>query len=166
MAPSIYDIPVKRIDGSETTLAEYRGKTMLIVNTASKCGLTPQYEGLNDLYRKYKHRGLVVLGFPCNQFLNQEPGDEKAIAEFCKLNYDVHFPMFAKIEVNGPGTHPLYQLLKREARGFLGVQTVQWNFTKFLVGPDGHVLKRFKPKAEPLKIEAELATHLPEITAA
>lgn len=160
MPPSLYDIPVKRIDGTETTLAEYKGKTLLIVNTASKCGLTPQYEGLDDLYRKYKHKGLVVLGFPCNQFLNQEPGDEKAIAEFCKLNYDVHFPMFAKIEVNGPRTHPLYQLLKSEARGFLGVKTVQWNFTKFLVSPEGRVVKRYRPKVTPQQIEKELADQL------
>ena len=162
MAPSIYDIPVTRIDGTQTTLAEHKGKTMLIVNTASKCGLTPQYEGLNDLYRKYKGLGLVILGFPCNQFLNQEPGDEKQIAEFCRLNYDVHFPMFAKIDVNGSGTHPLYFLLKSEARGFLGVKTVQWNFTKFLVSPEGRVIKRFKPSATPGKIEAELAAALPQ----
>jgi glutathione peroxidase len=161
MSASLYDIPVRRIDGSETTLAEHKGKTLLIVNTASECGLTPQYEGLNDLYRKYRHRGLMVLGFPCNQFLGQEPGDEKQIAEFCKLNYDIDFPMYAKIEVNGDNTHPLYRLLKDEARAFLWLKTVQWNFTKFLVGPDGRVVKRFRPKATPQQIEAEIAKKLP-----
>jgi glutathione peroxidase len=162
MNGSIYDIPITRIDGTETSLAEYKGKTLLIVNTASKCGLTPQYEGLNELYRKYKGRGLVVLGFPCNQFMNQEPGSEKQIAEFCKLNYDVHFPMFAKVIVNGPDAHPLYQVLKSEARGFLGVKTVAWNFTKFLVSPEGRVLKRFKPTRTPSKLEAEIAAALPQ----
>ncbi len=162
MNGSIYDIPVTRIDGTQTTLAEYKGKTLLIVNTASQCGLTPQYEGLNDLYRKYKGLGLVVLGFPCNQFLNQEPGSERQIAEFCKLNYDVHFPMFSKVIVNGPDTHPLYDLLKSEARGFLGVKTVAWNFTKFLVSPEGRVLKRFKPTRTPANLESEIAAALPQ----
>ena len=142
------------LQGPTQSLAEYAGKVLLIVNTASHCGFTPQYAGLEALYRKYKDRGLLVLGFPCNQFLGQEPGDEKQIQAFCDLNYKIEFPMFAKIEVNGSGTHPLYRLLKREARGFLGTQRIRWNFTKFLVSPEGKVLTRFATRQTPEDIEA------------
>jgi glutathione peroxidase len=167
MAPSsIYDIPLRRIDGTDVTLAEYRGKTLLIVNTASRCGLTAQYQGLEALYRKYEKRGLCVLGFPCNQFLNQEPGDEAIIAQFCKLHYDVSFPMFAKVEVNGHQAHPLFRLLKEQARGPFWSQMVQWNFTKFVVGPDGTILKRFSPSTKPEQLEAFLVAQLPGHTEA
>ena len=153
----MYDIPVTTIEGHATTLAPYRGHTLLIVNVASKCGYTPQYEGLEDLYRRYKDRGLTVLGFPCDQFGHQEPGTETEIQRFCTLNYDVSFPMFAKIDVNGPDTHPLYALLKAAAPGIAGTESIKWNFTKFLVGPDGTVLKRYASKDTPQRIESELS---------
>jgi glutathione peroxidase len=126
----------------------YAGKTILVVNTASKCGLTPQFEGLEALYNRYKDAGFVILGFPCNQFANQEPGDEQEIAEGCVLNYGVTFPMFAKIEVNGPGAHPLYKYLKKERSGLFG-GTIRWNFTKFLVDKNGRPVKRFAPTTKP-----------------
>ena len=153
---SIYDFKVKKIDGTETTIGEFKGQAMLIVNTASKCGYTPQFEGLNDLYKKYHEQGLVILGFPCNQFMNQDPGDEQAIKEFCSLNYDVQFPMFAKIEVNGEKEHPLYSFLKQKARGFFGTKSIKWNFTKFLVDPKGNVLRRYGSKDTPKAIESEI----------
>jgi glutathione peroxidase len=156
MSKKIYSIPCKTIDGKETTLADHEGKVMLIVNTASKCGLTPQYKGLEELHQKYSEQGLVILGFPCNQFLSQEPGDESAISEFCQINYGVSFPMFAKVDVNGDDTHPLFQHLKNEAKGLLGSETVKWNFTKFLVNRDGDVLKRFAPKTEPVKLTQDI----------
>jgi glutathione peroxidase len=157
---SVYDIPVTTIDGSATTLAPYRGRTMLIVNVASRCGFTPQYRGLEALYRRYQDKGLVVLGFPCDQFGHQEPGDEAEIQQFCSTTYDVTFPMFAKIKVNGDDAHPLYRALKSEQPGILGTESIKWNFTKFLVGPDGTVLKRYPSKATPESIEADLQSLL------
>ncbi len=153
---SVYSIPVKTINGKETTLLPYKGKYLLIVNVASKCGYTPQYKGLEELYQKYKDKGVAVLGFPCDQFGNQEPGDEKEIQSFCELNFGVSFPLFSKINVNGKGTHPLYAHLKKEGKGILGTQAIKWNFTKFLVAPDGEVLKRYSSQAQPEKIGKEL----------
>jgi glutathione peroxidase len=157
---SIYDFSAKTIDGAERKLDAYRGKTMLIVNVASKCGFTPQYEGLEALYRKFEGQGLVVLGFSCDQFGHQEPGDEAEIKNFCSLNYDVSFPMFAKIDVNGAGTHPLYKYLKHEAKGLLGSEAIKWNFTKFLIDKDGAVVKRYAPADTPQGIEKEVAAAL------
>jgi glutathione peroxidase len=158
---NLYDIKVKKIDGTETSLSEFKDKTLLIVNTASQCGFTPQYEGLNELYKKFKDRGFVVLGFPCNQFGHQEPGNEAEIMNFCKLKYDVEFPMFAKIEVNGGNEHALYSILKKEAPGILGTKAIKWNFTKFLVRPDGHVERRYAPTDTPAKLEQDIAGMLP-----
>ena len=157
---SIYDFSAKDIDGNEQSLAAYRGKTMLIVNVASKCGFTPQYEGLEALYRKFREQGLVVLGFPCDQFGHQEPGNENEIRNFCSLNYDVTFPMFAKIDVNGANTLPLYAFLKSEAKGLLGSESIKWNFTKFLVDRDGNVSKRYAPNDTPESIGKDLARTL------
>lgn len=154
--PTLYDFTATTIDGETQDLSAYRGKVVLIVNTASKCGFTPQYEGLEQLYRRHKDRGLVVLGFPCNQFGAQEPGDENEIATFCKTRYDVSFPMFAKIDVNGKETHPLYTWLKSEAPGLLGSKAIKWNFTKFLVDQEGQVRKRYAPNDTPAKLESEL----------
>jgi len=154
---NIHDVEVRTIDGERQTLAGYEGKHLLIVNVASKCGFTPQYAGLEKLYRDFKDQGLVVLGFPCDQFGHQEPGDESEIKSFCALNYDVTFPLFAKIEVNGPGTHPLYQLLKADAKGVLGSEAIKWNFTKFLVDPQGDVVKRYAPTTTPAAIAKEFA---------
>jgi len=152
----IYGIKVKSIKGEETELENYRGKAMLIVNTASKCGFTSQFKGLEGLYEKYNDQGLEVLGFPCNQFLKQDPGSESEISEFCTLNYGVTFPMFSKIDVNGTNTHPLYQHLKSEAKGLLGSEKIKWNFTKFLVDKEGKVLKRYAPNLEPKEITADI----------
>ena len=157
---NLYDLKVKKIDGTELSLSELKGKTLLIVNTASQCGFTPQYEGLNDLYKKFKDRGLVVLGFPCNQFGAQEPGNAEEIMNFCKLKYDVEFPMFAKIEVNGGNEHPLYTLLKSEAPGILGTKAIKWNFTKFLVSPTGKI-ERYAPTDTPAKLEKDVLEVLP-----
>jgi glutathione peroxidase len=156
----LYAIEVTTIEGRKRTLAIYRGKVLLIVNVASRCGFTPQYKGLEALYRRYRQQGLVVLGFPCDQFGNQEPGNEAEIARFCHDTYDVTFPMFSKIEVNGPGTHPLYQYLKAEKPGLLGSEAIKWNFTKFLVGRDGTVLRRYAPKDSPEKIGEDLESVL------
>jgi glutathione peroxidase len=156
----LYDIEVKTIDGRTKKMSDYAGKALLIVNVASKCGFTPQYAGLEKLYRKYADQGLAVLGFPCNQFGHQEPGAEAEIAKFCSLEYEVTFPMFAKVDVNGEETDPLFALLKEQAPGLLGTQAVKWNFTKFLVGRDGRVLKRFAPSDTPDSIEAEVAAAL------
>lgn len=153
----IYEIPLMRIDGGQTSLKEYRNKVVLIVNTASRCGFTPQYAGLETLYRKYKHLGLVVLGFPCNQFGGQEPGDEAQIAGFCETNYGVSFPMFAKVEVNGPNAHPLFVGLKKHAKGLLGSEAIKWNFTKFLIDADNHVLHRYAPTTSITRIEPAIA---------
>ncbi|OUM95361.1 MAG: glutathione peroxidase [Thermobacillus sp. ZCTH02-B1] len=152
----IYDIEVVTIDGRRITLSAFKGKVMLIVNTASRCGFTPQYAGLEALYRKYRDRGLVVLGFPCNQFAGQEPGSEAEIASFCSLRYGVTFPMFAKIDVNGPNRHPLYRYLISRKPGLLGSGSIKWNFTKFLVDREGRVVKRFGPAVKPEKIEADI----------
>lgn len=149
---SIYDFSATDIKGNEVALADYRGKVLLIVNTASKCGFTPQYEGLETLYEDLQDKGLMVLGFPCNQFGNQEPGDAEEIANFCKLTYDVNFPMFAKIDVNGEDAAPLYEFLKREATGLMGSKAIKWNFTKFLVDREGNVVKRFGPQETPEKL--------------
>jgi glutathione peroxidase len=153
---SLYDIPVTTIDGEPTTLAAHRGEVLLVVNVASQCGMTPQYEGLEALYRTHRDAGLTVLGFPCDQFGHQEPGSEADIKAFCSTRYDVTFPMFAKIEVNGEGAHPLYQHLKSEKPGLLGSESIKWNFTKFLVGRDGRVIKRFAPTDTPASIEGDV----------
>ncbi|MCB0394491.1 MAG: glutathione peroxidase [Bdellovibrionales bacterium] len=153
---SIYDIEAKTINGENTRLDVFKGKVLLIVNVASKCGFTYQYEGLEKLYEKYKDRGLVILGFPCNQFGSQEPGSEEEIKTFCKLTYGVSFPMFAKVDVNGPDTHPLYKFLKDQKPGLLGTEGIKWNFTKFLVSRDGEVLKRFAPTDKPESIEDDI----------
>jgi len=153
---TIYDFGAKTIDGDEQKFSAYRGKTLLIVNVASKCGFTPQYEGLEALYRDFKPKGLVVLGFPCDQFGHQEPGDENEIKNFCSLNYEVTFPLFAKIDVNGPNAHPLYKYLKHEAKGLLGSEAIKWNFTKFLVDSAGSVRKRYAPTDTPESIKPEL----------
>jgi glutathione peroxidase len=143
------DISVTTLDGQTRNFGSFLGKATLVVNVASKCGFTPQYTGLEALYRKYKDRGLRVLGFPCDQFGHQEPGNAQEIRDFCALNYEVTFPLFAKIEVNGPNAHPLYQALKSQAPGFLGIQKVKWNFTKFLLNGDRQVVKRFAPTTKP-----------------
>lgn len=152
MEKQFYQFEAKSLKGQKISMSEYKGKYVLVVNTASKCGLTPQFEGLEELYKKYKDNGLVILGFPCNQFANQEPGDEKSIAEGCMINYGVSFPMFSKIDVNGDAAHPIYKYLKSELKGTLG-NNIKWNFTKFLVGPDGQPLKRFSPTTKPEKID-------------
>jgi glutathione peroxidase len=153
---SIYDIQLKDINRNEQTLAPYRGSVLLIVNVASKCGFTPQYTGLEALHRKYKARGFAVLGFPCDQFGHQEPGDEVEIQQFCKLTYDVDFPLFAKIEVNGANAHPLYKLLKQQQPGILGTEAIKWNFTKFLVDGDGKVVRRYAPTDKPEDLDADI----------
>jgi glutathione peroxidase len=152
---SLYDIPLTTIDGRTITLQPLRGKILLMVNVASHCGFTPQYRGLEDLYRRHQDE-LVVLGFPCNQFGGQEPGNEAEIREFCESNYGVTFPLFAKIDVNGPNEHPLYGYLKSAKRGFLGRRRIAWNFTKFLVGRDGEVRRRYGPQVKPERIERDL----------
>jgi len=162
MATEFYSFSATSLRGEEIPMSTYRGKTVLVVNTASKCGLTPQYEGLEMLYRKYRDRGLVVLGFPCNQFANQEPGDEKSISEGCLINYGVSFQMFSKVDVNGPRAHPVFKYLKRQLGGFFGGR-IKWNFTKFVIGPDGRPLKRFGPLVKPEEMEEYLQNHLPRI---
>jgi glutathione peroxidase len=157
---SIYDFSARALDGASAPLGVYKGKTLLIVNVASKCGLTPQYEGLEELYRKFAPRGLVVLGFPSNQFGHQEPGDSTAIRNFCSTNYQVTFPLFAKIDVNGSDAHPLYKFLKREARGIFGTERIKWNFTKFLVDSQGSVRKRYAPTVKPSSIEDAISALL------
>ena len=150
---NLYDFSVQTADGETKSLAEYRGKVLLIVNTASKCGFTPQYKGLEALYRKYGSQGLVVLGFPCNQFGEQEPGDMAEIQNFCSLTYDVTFPLFAKINVNGSDAAPVYQYLKSAAKGFFGSEAIKWNFTKFLIDREGNVLGRYAPTTTPESLE-------------
>ncbi|WP_043317737.1 glutathione peroxidase [Microbulbifer sp. HZ11] len=152
----IFTIPVQTSEGKKGTLDEFKGKVLLVVNTASKCGFTPQYQGLEDLYRKYKDQGLVVLGFPCNQFGQQEPGSDNEIQEFCTLNYGVSFPIYAKVDVNGSDAHPLFSHLKKQAPGILGTEGIKWNFTKFLVGREGDVVKRYAPKDKPEQIAADI----------
>ncbi|MEO8673708.1 MAG: glutathione peroxidase [Tahibacter sp.] len=155
-----YDFSANTIEGKPVSLADFRGKAILVVNVASKCGFTPQYTGLEAMYRKFKDQGLVVLGFPCDQFGHQEPGDEAEIKNFCSLNYDVSFPLFAKIDVNGDDAHPLYKWMKKEKTGLLGSEAVKWNFTKFLIDRKGQVLKRYAPTDTPAKIEKELGAVL------
>ena len=152
----LYDIPVTTIDGRATTLADWRGQVLLVVNVASQCGFTPQYEGLERLYRAHAAEGFAVLGFPSDQFGNQEPGDEAEIASFCRLTYDVTFPLFAKTDVNGPAAHPLFEHLKAAQPGLLGSKAIKWNFTKFLVARDGTVVERYAPKEEPEKLEGRI----------
>ena len=158
----VYDYEAKTIDGQNTKLDRYAGQWLLAVNVASKCGFTPQYKGLEALYRQYKDKGLTILGFPCDQFGHQEPGDETQIKEFCSLTYDVSFPMFAKIKVNGDDAHPLYKYLKSEAKGALGSEGIKLNFTKFLIDPQGKVVKRYgsidRPEVIGKDIEKRLAT--------
>ena len=149
MKNALYECKAKDITGSEISLGDYAGKVLLIVNTASKCGFTPQYAGLEKLHEKYKGKGLAVLGFPCNQFGAQEPGNETEIQKFCQLNYDVKFPMFAKVDVNGANTHPVYRVLKSAAKGVLGTEGIKWNFTKFLVDRNGKVVDRYAPTTKP-----------------
>jgi glutathione peroxidase len=153
---NLYDIPIETIEGNATTLDAYRGKALLIVNVATNCGFTPQYKGLEALHRKYKDKGFVVLGFPCNQFGGQEPGSEAEIRSFCDRSYGVTFPLFAKIEVNGPNAHPLYRYLKSVKKGMLGREAIAWNFTKFLVGRNGEVLRRYGPRRTPEAIEKDV----------
>ena len=153
---NLYEFTVTTIDGQSESMATYRGQVLLIVNVASKCGFTGQYAGLEALYRSYRHKGFAVLGFPCDQFAHQEPGSEAEIQNFCSLNYDVTFPLFAKIEVNGGGAHPLYKYLKKAQPGLFGSEAIKWNFTKFLVNGKGEVLKRYAPTDTPEKIEGDL----------
>ena len=158
----LYQIKVKRIDGTETSLEFLRGKVALVVNVASRCGFTAQYQGLQELYRKHQERGLLVLGFPCNQFGGQEPGSDSDIASFCSLKYEVSFPMFAKIAVNGKNAHPLFVYLKKQAPGLLGNEAIKWNFNKFLISRDGTQIKRFAPAVKPLELEPEILSFLNE----
>ena len=157
---NLYRIKVTTIDGQTIPMSTYKGRVLLIVNVASKCGYTPQYAGLDALYRKHERRGLTVLGFPCDQFGNQEPGDDASIKEFCSLTYDVSFPMFSKIDVNGAGAHPLYVHLKAAKPGLLGTEGVKWNFTKFLVDRGGAVIKRYAPTDTPEAIEPDVVALL------
>jgi glutathione peroxidase len=153
---SIYDFPVETIKGDQTSLEPYKGNVILIVNTASKCGFTPQYQGLQSIYEANKDKGFTILGFPCNQFGAQEPGTSDEIQEFCELNYGVNFPMFTKVNVNGDDAHPLFKHLKAEAPGILGSKAIKWNFTKFLVDREGHVVKRYAPTDKPETIEKDI----------
>ncbi|KAA6455178.1 MULTISPECIES: glutathione peroxidase [Bacillus] len=159
---SIYDIEVRTITGEETTLRPFAGKVMIIVNTASKCGFTPQLKQLQELYDTYQQEGLEILGFPCNQFMNQEPGDETSIQEFCKKNYGVTFPMFAKIDVNGAKAHPLFTYLTEQAKGMLGTKAIKWNFTKFVVDKEGNIVGRYSPNTNPKEIEDTILKLLAE----
>lgn len=156
MTQSIYEISANKLTGEPVNLRDFAGKVLLIVNTASKCGFTPQYEGLETLYAKYRERGFEILGFPCNQFGQQEPGGADEIGAFCQRNYGVSFPMFEKIDVNGEAAHPLYQHLKSSAKGLLGSESIKWNFTKFLIGRDGQVVHRYAPLTKPLDIAADI----------
>ncbi|KUG61560.1 MULTISPECIES: glutathione peroxidase [Kocuria] len=156
---TLHDFTARTLDGREQPLSEYAGKVVLVVNTASECGFTPQYEGLEQLWRDFRQDGLVVLGFPCDQFGGQEPGTEEEIAEFCSRNYGVTFPMFEKVDVNGPGAHPLWSWLREEKGGIMG-DAVKWNFTKFLVGRDGRVIRRFAPKTAPAQLAGSIESAL------
>lgn len=155
-----YDFEARQIDGKTVPLSQFKGKVLLIVNTASACGYTPQFGGLEELHQAYGKKGLAVLGFPCNQFGSQEPGSNDEIAQFCQLNYGVSFPMMAKIDVNGATADPLYQWLSKEAPGLLGTKAIKWNFTKFLVGRDGQVLKRYSPQDEPKQLAKDIEAAL------
>lgn len=153
---TILDVSAKTLEGAERSLKDWEGKVLLIVNVASRCGFTPQYAGLEAIYRRYRDRGFEVLGFPCDQFGHQEPGDAEEIRQFCSTQYDVSFPMFAKIEVNGDNTHPLYAQLKTAAKGLLGSESIKWNFTKFLVARDGRVVKRYAPQDKPESLASDI----------
>jgi glutathione peroxidase len=154
--PTVYDFEAQQIDGKPVPLAQFRGRVLLVVNTASACGYTPQFGGLEELHRAYADKGLVVVGFPCNQFGAQDPGSNEEIAQFCQRNYGVSFPMMAKVDVNGATAHPLYQWLAKEAPGLLGSTAIKWNFTKFLVGKDGKVIKRYAPQDEPATLKKDI----------
>ena len=158
--PDLYGFSMKAIDGADQRLGDYRGKVLLIVNVASECGLTPQYEALQKLHAEYAPRGFAVLGFPCNQFGGQEPGSNADVKKFCTTNYGVTFPLFSKIEVNGANTHPLYKYLKKEAKGLLGSESIKWNFTKFLVDKDGNVVRRYASTDTPQSMEKDVAATL------
>ncbi len=159
-AQTIYDFAAKSISGTDIALSQFKGQVMLIVNTASKCGFTPQFGGLEVLHTTYAGKGLAVLGFPCNQFGSQDPGLEAEIAEFCQVNYGVSFPMMGKVDVNGPAAHPLYKWLSAEAPGLLGSKSIKWNFTKFLVGKDGQVIKRYAPTDKPADLAKDVEAAL------
>jgi glutathione peroxidase len=159
MSNNFYQFKAESLQGKEISMEEYKGKAILVVNTASKCGLTPQYEGLEELYKTYKEKGLVILGFPCNQFANQEPGDSKAISEGCLINYGVSFPVFSKVDVNGDEAHPLFKYLRKELKGF-GGDRVKWNFTKFLIDGEGNPVKRFSPTFKPEKLVKHIEKQL------
>ena len=152
---SFYDYSAENIDGKEVNMANYKGKVVLVVNTASKCGFTPQLKDLEELYKGYKDLGLVILGFPCNQFMNQEPGDNKDVKNFCEINYGVTFDMFGKVDVNGSNTHPIYKYLKEQEKGII-TKDIKWNFTKFLIDREGNVVKRYSPTTSPLKIKDDI----------
>lgn len=156
MSKSIHDFTVKNSQGKDVSLSDYKGKVVLIVNVASKCGFTPQYDGLEKIFEQYQSQGFTVLGFPCNQFGAQEPGNDQEIQQFCQLTYDVKFPVMAKVDVNGDGAVPLYQYLKSESPGILGTEAIKWNFTKFLVGKDGKVINRYAPQTEPKDIAKDI----------
>ena len=154
---SVYDYSATLADGTTTALSDYKGQVLLIVNTASKCGFTPQYEGLEKLHATHKDAGFSVLAFPCNQFGSQEPGSTEEIVEFCEMRFQTSFPLFEKIDVNGTNSHPLYKHLKSEVKGLLGTERIKWNFTKFLIDADGNPYKRYSPNTEPIKIESDIA---------
>ena len=158
--PNVYDFSAQTLTGKARKMSDFKGSVLLVVNTASKCGFTPQYAGLEALYKKYKDKGLVVLGFPSNQFGEQEPGQDTEIAEFCEVNYGVTFPMFAKVDVNGKSAHPLFKYLTSTRKGLLGSEAIKWNFTKFLVGRDGTVLERYAPTTKPEDIAADIEKEL------
>ncbi|MCA1030402.1 glutathione peroxidase [Bacillus timonensis] len=153
---TVYEFDVETINKTEVSLSDFKGKVLLIVNTASKCGYTPQYKELQDLYEQYKDKGLTVLGFPCNQFMNQEPGTEEDIQQFCELNYGVSFPLFAKVDVKGEHAHPLFKYLSENAPGILGSKSIKWNFTKFLVNSNGEVISRYAPQTNPNDIKSDI----------
>lgn len=153
---NIYNYSVKNANGENVDMSQYKGKVILVVNVASKCGFTPQYQGLEALYKEFKDTGLVILGFPCNQFGSQEPGNDSEIQQFCSLTYDVSFPIMSKINVNGSDAAPIYDFLKSSAPGFLGIEAIKWNFTKFLIGKEGQVIKRYAPTTEPKEITADI----------
>ena len=157
---TIHQFEAELLDGTNKSFADYEGKVLLVVNTASKCGFTEQYAGLENLYQKYKDKGLVILGFPCNQFMNQEPLNEEEIKSFCSLTYGVTFPMFSKIDVNGENTHPLYKYLKEAKKGLLGSEAIKWNFTKFLVDKNGTVINRYAPATKPESLEVDILIYL------
>ncbi len=153
---ALYNFNVRKIDGSSQSLSDYRGQVLLIVNVASRCGFTPQYQGLETLYKKYKERGFSILGFPCNQFGAQEPGTEEEIKSFCDLNYQITFPLFAKVDVNGTQADPLYTYLKKAAPGIMGTEAIKWNFTKFLVDRSGEIVQRYAPTTTPESLEGDI----------